>query len=77
MNSKRRWSGAWIVVSALWVIYWFVLTLALGVEAISDMVAAMSGPLLVGALYVSLPIGLYALGALVAWIIRGFKGDGS
>ena len=73
MNSKRQWFGAWAAVSALWVIYWLGLTLALGVEEIRDVVAEMGWPLLVGALYVSVPIGLYAIGVLAAWSIRGLK----
>jgi len=77
MSGKRQWFGTWAAVSALWVIYWSGMTLALGVEAIRDLVAEMAWPLLVGALYLSLPVGLYAIGVLVAWIVRGVRGEAS
>ena len=77
MNSKRKWLVTWGTLSALWVIYWFILTLALGVESIRDTVAELSWPLLVGALYLSVPITLYSVGVLLAWTIRGLRDDGA
>ena len=70
MKSKQQWLIAWAAASMLWVLYWIGMTLALGVDAIREMVAEMSWPYLVGALYASIPLGLYAIGSLIAWMVR-------
>lgn len=75
MKSKQQWIVAWVAVSVLWVLYWIGMTLALGVDAIRDMVADMSWPFLAGALYASIPLALYAIGSLIAWI-AGLLGSG-
>ena len=73
MNSKRQWIAAWVAASVIWLIYWVGMTLMLGLEAIREVVADLGAPLLVGALYVSLPVCLYALGALIASIVVASK----
>ncbi len=75
MKSKQQWLVAWAAASALWVLYWIAMTLALGVDAIRDMVADMSWPFLAGALYASIPLSLYAIGSLIGWIARMFAND--
>ncbi len=67
---KKALTIGWIVVSVLWVLYWVVMSASLGVEAIGDLVAAGSRPLLVGALFLSVPVGLFFIGGVVAWIKR-------
>ena len=70
MKKKQQWLIAWAAASMLWVLYWIGMTLALGVDAIREMVAEMSWPFLAGALYVSIPLVLYAIGSLIAWMVR-------
>ena len=65
MNDKRLWPIAWAAISALWMLYWIGMSLALGVEAIRDMIAEQGWPLLVGGLVFSVPAGLGLVGALV------------
>lgn len=75
MNSKRGWLILWGAVSALWILYWLILTLSLGGETIYEMVAAMDSAILLSGLFLSLPLCLYCGGVLVAWLIR-LAGDG-
>lgn len=70
MNDKRFWLSTWAAVSALWVLYWIGMSLALGVGAIRDMIAELTWPLLVGGLVVSVPATLYLAGTLVACLTR-------
>ena len=67
---KKALTIGWIVVSVLWVLYWVAMSASLGVEAIGDLVAAASRPLLFGALCLSVPVGLFFIGGVVAWIER-------
>ncbi len=69
MNDKRTWSIAWVAVSALWLMYWVAMSLALGVEAMRDMIAALPGPLLLGMLVLSVPAGLALAGTLVTLVM--------
>ena len=75
MGSNRAWFWAWAAISVLWVLYWIGMSMAIGVEAIHEMVAEMGSALLVGALYVSLPACLYTAGSLVGCIARGCKSE--
>jgi hypothetical protein len=68
MRSRRGWIGLWAAVSALWILYWFGLTASLGAEAIRDLVGELPAQVVVGALCLFLPVGLFAAGSLVAWI---------
>lgn len=72
--NKRLWLSTWAAVSALWVLYWIGMSLALGVEALRDMVAELNWPLLVGGLIVSVPSVLYLAGTLVACLGQRCKG---
>ncbi len=69
MDSKALMIG-WIAVSVLWVLYWAGMTASLGVEAIGDLVASASRPLLVAALCLSVPVLLMFFGVAVNWIRR-------
>ena len=69
MNDKRTWSIAWVAVSALWLMYWVAMSLALGMEAMRDMIAALPGPLLLGMLVLSVPAGLALAGTLVTLVM--------
>jgi hypothetical protein len=69
MDSKALMIG-WIAVSVLWILYWAAMTASLGVEAIGDLVAAASRPLLVAALCASVPVTLLFIGVAVSWIKR-------
>jgi len=73
MDNKALALG-WIAVSVLWVLYWIAMTASLGVEAIGELVVSAGHPLLVGALCVSLPIGLFFIGMTAAWLRRIFSG---
>jgi hypothetical protein len=73
MNDKRMWSIAWAAVSALWLLYWIAMSLALGMEAMRDMIAELPGPLLVGLLMLSVPAGLALAGKLIS-IVSGKSG---
>lgn len=70
MNDKRMWSIAWAAVSVLWLLYWVAMSLALGLEAMRDMIAELPGPLLLGMLMLSVPAGL-ALGAKLFTMVSG------
>ena len=72
--NKRLWLSTWAAVSALWVLYWTGMSLALGVEAIRDMIAEMAWPVLVGGLIVSVPATLHLAGSLAACLGRCGKG---
>ena len=74
MKSRRAWIGMWAAVSALWTVYWLGLTSSLGAEAIRELVAQLPAPVIVGALCLFLPVGLYALGTLIAWLNGGSRG---
>ena len=69
MDNKALMIG-WIAVSVLWLLYWVAMTTSLGVEAIGDLVASASRPLLVAALCLSVPVGLIFLGVVVGWFKR-------
>jgi hypothetical protein len=70
VNSKRGWMVLWGAVSALWVAYWLILTLSMGGETISEMIAGMDAAVLLTGLFLSLPLCLYGGGVLVAWLVR-------
>lgn len=70
MNDKRLWTVAWAAVSILWLLYWIAMSMALGVEALRDMIAGLGWPVLVGGLLLSVPAGLCLIGSLVARIAR-------
>lgn len=74
MNDKRLWFIAWIAVSGLWILYWAGMSMALGVEALRDMIAGLAWPLLIGGLCLSVPAGLYLVGALAGCIAKACKG---
>ncbi len=63
----------WGALSALWILYWLVLTVAVGSETIRDMIASMDEAILLPGLFLSLPLCLYGGGALVAWFMRKAK----
>lgn len=69
MDNKALMIG-WIAVSVLWVLYWIAMSASLGVEAIGDLVASASRPLLLAALCLSVPAGLIFLGVVVGWFKR-------
>ncbi len=75
MNSKRGWLILWGAVSALWILYWLILTLSMGGETIYEMVATMNSAILLSGLFLSLPLCLYGGGVMIAWLIR-LAGDG-
>ena len=50
------------------------MSLALGVDAVRDMIAELAWPLLVGGLIVSVPATLCLAGTLVACLGQGGKG---
>jgi hypothetical protein len=74
MRSRRAWIGLWAAVSGLWIMYWIGLTASMGAEAIRDLVTQLPALVMVGALCLFLPVGLYAIGNLVAWINGGSRG---
>jgi hypothetical protein len=73
MNDKRLWLVAWAAVSGLWILYWGGMSIALGVEALRDMIAELGWPLLIGGLCLSVPAGLYLVGAIVCGIAKACK----
>lgn len=70
MNGKRGWMILWAVLSVMWLFYWFVITLSTSGEHIQEMIAEMDGAILLSALFLSLPMALFSIGTLVAWLIR-------
>jgi hypothetical protein len=54
----------------LWILYWVAMTASLGAEAIGDLVASASRPLLVAALFLSVPVVLFFVGMAAAWFKR-------
>jgi hypothetical protein len=75
MNSKRGWMILWAVISVMWLFYWFVITLSTSGEHIQEMIAEMDGAILLSALFLSLPMALYSIGSLVAWLVKLADGD--
>lgn len=73
MDSKGLFVG-WLVVSLLWLLYWLAMTATLGIEAIGDWVASMNHTMLVAALCLSVPVGLFFLGVVVFRLTRGTAG---
>lgn len=69
MDNKALMIG-WVAVSVLWLLYWAAMTASLGVEAIGDLVASASRPLLVAALCLSVPVALMFIGVVVNWFKR-------
>lgn len=75
MKDNRLWLVAWAAVSALWVMYWIGMTMALGVEGIHELIAGLGWPLLVGALYLTVPAFLYLAGSMLSCIATAGKRD--
>lgn len=73
MDSKGLVIG-WVAVSVLWLLYWLAMTATLGVEAIGELVASMNHALLVAALCLSVPVGLFFVGMVVFRFTRGTAG---
>ena len=73
MDKKELVIG-WVAVSVLWVLYWAGMTASLGIEAIGELVASASRPLLVAALCVSVPVGLFFVGMAVVWLQKAAAG---
>lgn len=66
MGKQRWWLGTWLAVTVLWVLYWSGLGLALGMQGIQEMIAALPGPVLFSALCLSVPATLYLAGHVLA-----------
>ena len=75
MNGKRGWMILWAVISVMWLFYWFVITLSTSGEHIQEVIAEMDGAILLSALFLSLPMALYSIGSLVAWLVKLADGD--
>lgn len=74
MNDKKMWLSAWGAISVLWILYWIGMSLALGTEALQEMIAGLAPPLLIGGLIVSVPATLYLAGTLVGCLASGGRG---
>ncbi|OGS01251.1 MAG: hypothetical protein A3G41_05860 [Elusimicrobia bacterium RIFCSPLOWO2_12_FULL_59_9] len=77
MNTKLGWLRAWVVLSAMWVIPCAVFGLAIVTTEIKDYRLPSAGAFFTWLAITAFPPAfLYALGLSIAWVIRGFKGDG-
>ena len=76
MKDRKTWLTAWAAVSVLWSLYWLGMSLALGAEAMRDMIAGLAPALLIAGLIVSIPGTLYIAGMLAACIAGCGKAKG-